>query len=664
MGQTQSSAGGPSGSLENVFPIDLAQDRNLDKLSMVAARILNTPDIYDVNNLSKPGVCGEYAVFLKKEITKKLLPYVVSLPDPTDSTKKIRTEVVYQSSTAGADEATRKAVCSDMVDSMLRVVAIVLACLSSMQIASPSRPRVLKVQKGGAITDINTPYKWLVNNEFLAASPNPIDPSGKIFMPVRVPLKQMSTTLPTPAKFYMLFEGIRAGAVEANFFADTTVSTGMPAGGIRTMILEPVTVTIGPGATVSLLPIRILDAPGATWAAGLLLRSKSGQVLFKSFFADTRAILLDELLYILFRRTMGVAIPLPEVRRAAEAAALEFNNLKMNPAAASSILTKIPQLYELLGYTPGASGPYGAPPPPVGPGYGVGPTPFAAAGAPPPPAYPYGVPPPAAYSLFGGPAGYRPGAFLPGAAAAAVGARGYYHIPQLAGNQIMDLFKRYAKIIPTESTPAVVRAYALRGSMDPETRTFRPNVCDDEYWTKKDLSTITPWATFQFLATKDWSKLTAPATTDFDSEWTGFLSDLQSLYNGSDAPKFNVPASARILNQMSFTEIKRVKLCATGEAPYVGFRKIQDGVLRLQGLYAEHTKRMWLILNSLISIIRDPERKIEVIRLNDAVLAGPSASEYVKAKADEARKALRTYYLDVERTYLETIKSIGDDIKA
>jgi hypothetical protein len=547
-----------------------------------------------------------------------------------------------------------------MVDSMLRVVAIVLACLSSMQIASPSRPRVLKVQKGGALTDINAPYKWLVDNGFLATSPNPIDPIRKIFTPVRVPLLPMSPALPTPAKFYMLFEGIRADAVEANFFVE---GSGMPAGGIRAMFLSPVTATTGPGASSSLLPMRILDAHGATWAAGLLLRSKNGQLLFKSFFADTLPNYLDEILYILFRRTMGEPIPLPEVRRAAEAAALEFNNLKMNPAAAATILTKIPQLYDLLGYTPPAAGPYGVPPP-AAPGYGVGTTPFAAAGAPqpPPPAYGYGARPPAAYSLFGGPAGYRPG--FPGApAAAAVAARGYYHIPQLAGNQIMDLFKRYAKIIPTESTPAVVRAYALRGSMNPETRTFRPNVCDDEYWTKKDLSTITPWATFQFLATKDWAKLISPTPTDFDSEWTGFLSDLQGLYNGSEAPKFNVPSGARILNMMSFTGIKSLKLCATGEAPYVGFRKIQDSVLRLQGLYADHTKRMWEILNSLISVIRDPERKIEVVRLNDAVLAGPSASEYVKGKADEARKALRAYYIDVERIYLETIKSIGDDLK-
>jgi hypothetical protein len=656
MGQTQSSAGGPRGSLENVFPIDLAQDRNLDKLSMVAARILNTPDIYDINNLSKPGVCGDYAVFLKKEITKKLLPYVVSLPDPANPTSKIRTEVVYQSTAAGADEATRKAVCSDMVDSMLRVVSIVLACLSSMQIASPSRPRVLKVQKGGGVSDINSPYKWLINNGFLASSPNPIDPVRKVFTGSKVAMMPMSPALPTPAKFSLLFEGVRADAIEGQFLAE---GTGMPAGGIRVMILEPITVTTGPGATSSLLPIRILDAHGSTWAAGLLLRTKTGQLLFKSFFADTAPAPLDEILYILFRRTLGEPLVLPEVRRAAEAAALEFNNLKMNPAASASILAKIPQLQELLGYTPPAAGPYG-PPPPVAPGYGVGVTPFAAAGAPPPPppAYGFGARPPATYSLFGGPAGYRP------VVAAPVAARGYYHIPQLAGNQIMDLFKRYAKIIPTESTPAVVRAYTLRGSMDPETRTFRPNTCDDEYWTKKDLSTITPWATFQFLATKDWSKLTAPTTTDFDSEWTGFLSDLQALYNGSDVPKFNVPTGACVLNQMSFTEIKRVKLCATGEAPYVGFRKIQDGVLRLQGLYAEHTKRMWLILNSLISIIRDPERKIEIIRLNDAVLAGPSASEYVNAKADEARRNLRQYYLDVERTYVETIKGIGEDLKS
>ena len=71
---------------------------------------------------------------------------------------------------------------------------------------------------------------------------------------------------------------------------------------------------------------------------------------------------------------------------------------------------------------------------------------------------------------------------------------------------------------------------------------------------------------------------------------------------------------------------------------------------------------MWEILNSLISIIRDPERKVEVVRLNDAILNSTSSSDYVKQKAKEARRALHDYYIAVERTYVTTLKEIGKDV--
>ena len=37
-------------SISDPFPINMRLSKDLDKLSFVAARILSTPDIYDINN--------------------------------------------------------------------------------------------------------------------------------------------------------------------------------------------------------------------------------------------------------------------------------------------------------------------------------------------------------------------------------------------------------------------------------------------------------------------------------------------------------------------------------------------------------------------------------------------------------------------------------------
>jgi hypothetical protein len=506
-----------------------------------------------------------------------------------------------------------------------------------------------------------------VANGFLPASPIPLDSTGTQFTGQRVPMNR-GGSIPGNIKFSLVFEGLRGDVVNALFLAE---GDAMPKGSIRVMFLAPISVPVSAGSpSASILPMRILDAHGATWAAGALLRStRTGELLFRSFYTDSasRPLYLDELLYILFQRTQGVDIKLPEPRVAAEAAGLEFGNLKLFPANTASVLNKLQTTLQehIVGFTSGI-----AAPPAALPGYGVGAFPAAAAGF---PGYPgtgapavpsaYGalarpIPAPGGYSLFG-PAGamaYR------GAPAAFPGA-GYYHIPLIATNNIMTIFKKYSKVIPMESSPAVVRAYALRGTSDPETRKFQPRVCDDDYWRKTDLSDITPWATFQFLSTSDWESLKDQASAKLEPEWDGFLSDLESIYTGDNCPRLTrVTPGAKLLPLLKFTDIANTKLCKFKETPYVEFRKIQDGILRLQGLYAENTKRMWAILNSLIQIIKDPESKVEMIRLNDAVLKGPSSHAYVEQKAREAREALRSYYAAVEREYVGIIKAIGNDL--
>jgi hypothetical protein len=659
MGQTQSSDSGSSRVLENVFPIDPVQDRNLDKLSLVASRLLNTPDIYDINNLARPGVCGDYAVFLQKELTKRLLPYTIELKDAAGN--KVRETVLYQSARAGADEETRKAVCSDMVGSMLRVVAIVLACLSSMQVASPSRPRTLKSQKGGGVPSLSEVANWMVANGFIRSTGSTIALNQQVPLLMNNPLE---SGVPAGTSFNVLFSEEKSRSVEGYFVTKE--------GSIRALFLSPITVTTG---RTSILPIRLFDAAGATWAAGVLFKSQTGGLLFCSFVTGQQypVTRFDYLLYLLFQKSKigTTTVALPEKRETAIAAGQTFNDLMKVPETMKPQVDNL--LYFLRSYI---GGDYVAQQPPALPGFGAGMYPPQAAGIPavygaappPPPTYQapgvYGAAPAGAAPYQARPpvAPYQPLPITPYQPQAAV-TPGYYHIPLVATNNIMTIFKKYSKVIPLESSPAVVRAFALRGSMDSERRMFQPRVCDDDYWRKNDLSDITPWATFQFLCTQDWESLKDQNTVKMESEWDEFLSELQTIYNGDRCPTFVRPPGAKLLPQMKFSNISNTRLCEkAGETPYVGFRKVQDGVLRLQGLYAAHVKKMWAILNSLIQIIKDPQSKVEMVRLNDAVLKGPSSRAYVDQKAAEARRALLQYYKDVEQEYVKTIKAIGDDL--
>ncbi len=627
--------------LENVFPIDAVQDRDLDKLSMVAARLLNTPDIYDINNLSRPGVCGDYVVFLEKELTKRLLPYTIELTD--SSGNKVREKVFYQSVRASADEATRKDVCKEMVGSMLRVVAVVLACLSSMQVASPSRPRTLKVQKGGAMPSLSEVSNWMANNGFIKSS----GASIMLNQQVSLATNPVNPQVPLGTSFTLLFSEEKQSSIEGYFVTKE--------GSIRALFLSPIVMS---NSRNSILPVRLFDAAGATWAAGVLFRSVRGELLFCSFFTTgvTPVVQFDYLLYLLFQKSkLDGAPPLPEKREAALAAGQTFNSLMKNTDIMKSqvVNTLQPLLQQYL------DGGYFAAP--ALPGFGAGAFPAQAAGI--PPAYP------GAQQQYQAPGVYAPYQYRPPVTPyqyqppTAALTPGVYQIPLVATNNIMTIFKKYSKVIPLESSPAVVRAFSLRGSMDTETRMFQPRVCEDDYWRKNDLSDITPWATFQFLCTSDWESLKDQNSVKMETEWDEFLSGLETIYNGDSCPKFvRAGGGAKLLPQMKFININNTRLCEKGEAPYVGFRKIQDGVLRLQGLYSAHVKKMWGILNSLIQIIKDPQSKIEMVRLNDAVLKSPSSRAYVDQKAAEARRTLLQYYTDVEREYVNTIKAVGADL--
>jgi hypothetical protein len=240
----------------------------------------------------------------------------------------------------------------------------------------------------------------------------------------------------------------------------------------------------------------------------------------------------------------------------------------------------------------------------------------------------------------------------------------FYQVPERASSTILEILKKYrgalSKQAMLSNTPAAVRALTLSAAVDPQTRIVQTNICQDPYWTLQTLGDIFPWGTFQFLCIKDWSTLSSErGRTTWEPEWEQFLTGLGDIYKGDGRPTFVRPAGAMILDQMSFQGANKLARCADGRSPRAQPQGIQAGLLVLQSLYAAHVKRMWEILNSLISVVVDPQSQVEAVRLNPAITGGAqSSAKYVASKATEARQAIKDFYLEVERTYVEIIERL------
>jgi hypothetical protein len=152
-----------------------------------------------------------------------------------------------------------------------------------------------------------------------------------------------------------------------------------------------------------------------------------------------------------------------------------------------------------------------------------------------------------------------------------------------------------------------------------------------------------------------------PAKMEFEAEWSEFISELKQIYNtlkltvteGSVVMGATM-VSSKLLERMSIKGMDKLSFCANPRTN--NFRAIQDGLLRIQGLYEEHVKRMWAILNALIVVIEDPTRQSRIVRLHPKATTGTQRSlEYIQTRAAEARVAIKDFYLAVERTYVDTL---------
>jgi uncharacterized protein (DUF2141 family) len=553
MGGTASRSAG----LENPFPISARLSSDLDKLSVVVMRVLSTPDIYDINNLARPGACGDYAIFLKKQIedfltkgkSSRLLPFVADI-----SGEKV--QIAYQNPRMIVKAEDRKRVCSQLAETMVTLIATVVACLASIQVATPSREAAIQPivkQKGGARTD--DIVNWFQNKGYVkAGTVRPAGGDGLLFE-----LTSRNTS-PAKPKLFITLDGDSRDS--GSFNAKLSARGGanyppgvpeMPRGSLNMNILAPIQLD---GTSDSILPFRLTDGAELPYMVGVLYRNRflslSGKppLNFEPY----------DMWVNIFRRTQGyvdrAAESLSDLEKAnnvfraylsrGEPGVL-FNVLRSSLGAARDTYTG--GFGTTSGYNPytaaTAYNPYAAAAATRYPYAAAARDPYAAAAA----RDPFGLPrdpyaaardpyaAAAARDPFGLPrdpygAARDPlGRFAPRDPYAAAVAdlnpqqrifqqmqqqallgRGdtgqVYDIPFSATAKIIATFNLFRSDLSKQSTPAAIRAATLappRGIL-PD-RSIQTNICNDPYWKETTLNRIYPWRTLQFLSIKNWWRL-------------------------------------------------------------------------------------------------------------------------------------------------------------
>ena len=680
--------------LDDPFPISARLSSDLDKLSIVVMRVLSTPDIYDINNLARPGACGDYAIFLKRQIedflakgkSSRLLPFVADI-----SGEKV--QIAYQNPRMLMKTDDRKRICSQLAETMVTVIATIVACLASIQVATPSREAAIQPlirQRGGA--RIDEILNWVQTKGYVKNGSAKMVGSSYLF--------EITSRSPTPSKPRLILTLSAEGNGKLSARGGANYPAGwpeMPRGSLNMTIQAPIQI---PGTRDSMLPIRLSDEANLPFMVGVLYGNR-----FLSFSGKPAAAIEPfDLWVVLFRRIQGFKDRNEESDTDLNKADQIYQAYLYDRDARNILAvlrTSLAAARDPYAAAYGARDPYAAARDPYAAArdpYAAARDPYAAARDPYAAARdPYAAardPYAAARDPFGAAFGAPRdplGRFAPRdpyavdlnpqqrifqqmqqqALLGRPEAGQVYDIPFSATSKIVSTFNLFRSELSKQSTPAAIRATTLappRGIL-PD-RSIQTNICRDPYWTETSLNRIYPWRTLQFLSIKNWWRLSdsgvpgfpgaggAPRTELYETEWSTFLAGLRSLYNGEGVPKL-MPEGSSSLEQMRFANIGGVPQCKDGPAANarVKPREVQNCILRLQGLYESHVKEIWKVLNSLVVVLRDPDTNSEVVRLHPGVLAGPS-QKYVGAAAKTARELIAKYYYDVEEVYLNGIKSL------
>jgi hypothetical protein len=604
-------AGASTLALDVPFPIGPKEKSKLDLLTMVVTHILSTPDIYDINNLARPGVCGDYAVVLKEQIDKKFLPFIADVSGQ-------RYTVAYQNPEKLIKDKSRRAkICSDLAETALRLASIVLACLASIQVASETRVG----QKGGGSNEV---LPWLIANKMAANATTTLNQP--------IPL-----TDPNPSEWRADSKTYVIQITKSeNTITYANLSQQGEQGSLRIQFLNPIIV---PGTVKQMLPIRVIDNTGIPWMVGVMYEN-----IYKPLGKEPHTSAFNAW-GLLFRKSRGDSGPLLENDfNQLQTSSRIFDQVKNTgrPDGIFQALTQFmtehipdykPAMSPVNPYAPNpyAPNPY-APNPYVPNPYA--PNPYA-------PVNPYNpyVPPANPYGQMP----YRPQAGLQINPVQAV----QYAIPdQQATRSILAMLGSFKDLFTKTSCPASVRANTLSMRINSD-RTIRSGVCMDPYWKEPNLGRIYPYATFQFLCMKDWKTAGKSGSTE---ELKQFTEGLKQVYadglsgTGSlDTIKFRVTPPICSENQ--------------GREINVKYQAVQKGLQAINAEYAAHTKEIWGILSNLVEVIEDPETKTEVVRLVPNATK-TTTKDYIEGLAVKARNQIGGHYVRLEGIYYETVKAL------
>ena len=665
--------------LNEPFPLDEKGRKDLNLLSHITARILATADIYDIYNLNKPGTCGDYSLFLKDKIVQQLLPFASEFNKKDINQKGTSQVYLYQNSLKVFDDAvTRKQICSELATSIMRLVTTVVACLASIQYkeavdkgpidiimappptAAPGSAPLRQI--GGSRDSVMT---WFQTNGY---SPAPVPGAAA---------RELILTSPNPSyPNFKLFPIGSTGALTSWILqVDPGSAAGFPIlsrGGFRVQIIDPDTIPGLPPGSETLLPIRIYETT-STWIVGVLrgrvfkLLDDQADPSFDPF----------EVIFNLFMRSAGQPGELPERQPARVAQSLSiFQRASLTgPAAILQTLTPYllrdapgfdPALIAASAYPRAPPGyPYSGPPgygPPYGaPGYGaVAPAYSYGAVA---PAYSYGAPgygtPGAAgYTI---PPPYRAGAGIAQPFNVAVSAAGYADVPPAAVGIFFKELEIQKRTFVGSSCPAAMRATTLAGSIHRD-RTISTNVCVDEFWKKRTLDTIYPYATLQLLCTDDITKMGSPDPRNMSQTWVDFIEALRQVYPAVPAgaktqliPSIE-PRDKYFLSQLGY-RMGTLDLCKSGPTVTVDYPVVQEALRKINVAYTTHVAKMWDILNALVIVIQDPDTKKDLVRLNPTLLQG-STKKNIDAVANNAMKLIAIHYVEIEKIYTDAVKAL------
>ena len=631
----------------------LALDENahmeLDRLSFIADRFLGSSEFYDVGNLVKPGSCGNFAIIMRKGIENVMMPFVVDLSDGKTA------EVFYVDPLkAMTDYTTRKKICKELAETMVHAIAIVTACLASIQIVkSHPREAILAANKqgGGAknqenqenqiggVNNISTVGQWLEMANFIKRYERanvPVEfhvPGGRHLTPdVRFTLTLLRSE---GVLSYGLFHAV-----------GTSSTSGYPMGSMPVQFLFPIQL---PGSQTKVLPIRLVDNAGLTWASGILIDG-----MFKSFLEKTAPCYITEILQRLFQTASGWKMQdrYPETRTEIELADTIFNRLHKS---------QDPQeMFKVLGsfFYSKVSGYQGIQQPgyvlqPQQPGYIQQPGYVQQA-----PVY-YPQQQPGYYQQQQQQQSiYRPQqqqASIYAPALRQQGPTGEVDIYPPAAIGIKRAFEIFRKMLATQACPAEERIASLIGS-GPDAKKgnlINTGICADPYWKKSNLSDIYPWATFEFLSTKVWDTYGDRNQIKFESEWRNFIDELVKIYAG----KLTQPRDNYQLDQMRFVNTNQFPIC-TRTTFHANVEIITDGITNLHKEYDQHSKLIWRIVNDIVIRVKHPETGKDVIRFHPNVIGNnKSSAAYIRERADAARAVLKEHYLAVEKIYTDIAKN-------